>query len=170
MRYRSAFLALTLVIACHALTACERTDQEAAGEAETPPAVVDTVVVTEPAEAAAEAVEPPRAESEAMEAKTGIEGLVTIGPVCPAPEAGKECPDRPYSATIVVREAGSDRVVATFTSGEDGRFRVELPPGNYVLDPGEPQLIAEPVAEAVEVVVEEGVFAYAVVRFDSGVR
>jgi hypothetical protein len=153
MRYRSAFLALTLVIACHALTACERTDQEAAGEAETPPAVVDTVVVTEPAEAAAEAVEPPRAESEAMEAKTGIEGLVTIGPVC-----------------LVVREAGSDRVVATFTSGEDGRFRVELPPGNYVLDPGEPQLIAEPVAEAVEVVVEEGVFAYAVVRFDSGVR
>ncbi len=102
--------------------------------------------------------------------QSGIEGLVTIGPQCPVLEEGVPCPDHPYQAEITVREEGSGRVVATFTSDIDGRFRVELAPGRYVLDPGEPLLVDEPRAEKMTISVEAGRYTQVKVRFDSGVR
>ncbi len=111
-----------------------------------------------------------QSESQVMAERSGIEGLVTIGPACPVAEEGRPCPDRPYRAQISVRDAHSDRVVTTFTSGEDGRFRVDLPPGGYILDPGEPRLLTDPRAGKVVVTVESGRYSYVVVRFDSGVR
>jgi len=102
--------------------------------------------------------------------QSGIEGLVSIGPQCPVMEVGVPCPDRPYQAEIKVLEAVSGRVVATFESGVDGRFRVDLPPGRYVLDPGEPLLVDEPRAEKITIDVEAGGYTEVTVRFDSGVR
>ena len=101
---------------------------------------------------------------------SGIEGLVTIGPQCPVLEEGVPCPDRPYQAEITVLDESSGRVVATFTSGVDGRFRVDLAPGRYVLDPGEPLLVDEPRAEKMTISVEAGRFTQVTIRFDSGVR
>jgi len=102
--------------------------------------------------------------------QSGIEGLVTIGPQCPVLEEGVPCPDRPYQAEIAVREESSGRVVATFTSDGDGQFRVDLPPGRYVLDPGEPLLVDEPRAEKMTISVETGRYTKVTVRFDSGIR
>jgi hypothetical protein len=73
-------------------------------------------------------------------------------------------------AEIAVRDAESGRVVTRFTSAADGRFRVDLPPGRYILDPGEPRLVSDPRAEPVPVTVEPGRYTSVVVRFDSGVR
>jgi hypothetical protein len=102
--------------------------------------------------------------------RSGIEGRVTIGPQCPVLEEGVPCPDRPYQAELRVLEESSGRVVVTFTSGADGRFRVDLPPGRYVLDPGEPLLVDEPRAEKMTINVEAGSYTEVTVRFDSGVR
>ena len=44
------------------------------------------------------------------------------------------CPDRPFVADLVVRNA-QGTAVCTTSSGEDGRFQVGLPPGAYELDP-----------------------------------
>lgn len=101
---------------------------------------------------------------------SGIEGLVTIGPQCPVLEEGVPCPDRPYQAEIMVLDESSGRVVATFTSDTDGGFRVDLPPGRYVLDPGEPLLVDEPRAEKMTISVEAGRYTQVTMRFDSGVR
>jgi len=102
--------------------------------------------------------------------QSGIEGLVTIGPQCPVLEEGVPCPDRPYQAELRVLEEASGRVVAAFHSGVDGRFRVDLPPGRYVLDPGEPLLVDEPRADKMTIGVETGRYTEVTVRFDSGIR
>ena len=65
----------------------------------------------------------------------------------------------------------SGRVVAAFHERrEDGRFRVDLPPGRYVLDPGEPLLVDEPRADKMTIGVETGRYTEVTVRFDSGIR
>jgi len=101
------------------------------------------------------------------EAAQGIEGLVLIGPQCPVQSLENPCPDLPYQAWIVVRGDGGE-VVTRIQSGEDGRFRVGLRPGSYLLDPesGEPFPIAGP--QEAEVV--EGVYTEVVVSFDTGIR
>ena len=105
-----------------------------------------------------------------MTQRSGIEGTLTIGPTCPVEQPGEACADRPHQAEIAVRRAGTDSVVAVFSSGEDGSFRVELPPGDYILDPGEPAMVYDPKAEPMAVTVQEGRFTRVVMRFDSGVR
>jgi hypothetical protein len=172
-------LTLGLVLACAGESARKETDRS--GEA--PPSTV-AVPGEAPRELPGEAEPSPTesrntftetegrssAEPESAHADSGVEGLVTIGPACPVAEADEPCPDAPFEARIVVREAGSQRIVATFSSGEDGSFRVNLPPGDYILDPGEPELISDPRGEPVPVRVEAHRFSHVVIRFDSGAR
>lgn len=109
-------------------------------------------------------------ESEALlgpDAPQGIDGLALIGPQCPVQSLENPCPDLPYQAWIKVRtEAG--RFITRIQSDEDGRFRVGLRAGSYVLDPesGNPF----PVASEIEVEVEEEVFTQVTVSFDTGIR
>ena len=100
----------------------------------------------------------------------GVAGVVTLGPRCPAVEAGQECPDRPYSTRLAIRQRSSGRVVASFSSGSDGSFRLELQPGEYVLEPEQAQVVYAPRADPVRFTVEPGKYSHVVVRFDSGVR
>ena len=97
----------------------------------------------------------------------GIDGIVLLGPQCPVQGPGNVCPDRPYQAWIDVRGSGGGRVTRV-RSGEDGRFRVGLRPGRYVLEPesGSPF----PTASEQEVDVEDGVYAEVIVSFDTGIR
>ena len=63
---------------------------------------------------------------------SGVEGRVTIGPMCPVVQQGTECPDAPYSAALVVEDERG-REVARIESSPDGSFRVALSPGTYQL-------------------------------------
>ena len=101
------------------------------------------------------------------DAPQGIDGLVLIGPQCPVQTPGNPCPDLPYQAWIDIRtDAGAS--VTRLRSGEDGRFRVGLAPGSYVVDPesGTPLPVAGP--QPVEV--SAGSYAEVLVSFDSGIR
>ncbi len=63
---------------------------------------------------------------------SGVKGLVLAGPSCPA-GSGSPCPsEKPVRMDVAATNAGG-RVVATVASGEDGRFKIDLPPGEYVL-------------------------------------
>lgn len=106
----------------------------------------------------------------AVEVRSGIVGRVTVGPVCPVAEEGKSCPDQPYQAELTIRRADSGDVVATLMSDAAGLFRVELPPGLYVIDPGIPRLVTDPRAEPVAVEVTAERFTQVDVKFDSGIR
>lgn len=101
------------------------------------------------------------------DAEQGIDGLVLLGPVCPVQSAEDPCPDVPYVATITITDPGG-RLVGIVESGEDGRFRVGLRAGQYVLDPqsGDPW----PSANEQIVTVDAGRYTEVVVSFDTGIR
>lgn len=100
---------------------------------------------------------------------SGIEGTTVVDVGCPVVRGTSGCPLRPLRARIVVVRGYSD-VVAQVDSGADGRFRIPLDPGAYVLRPDNLASAPVPSARPMEVTVRAGAFARVVVRFDSGVR
>ena len=72
----------------------------------------------------------------ADETASGIEGLVIIRPVRSVERRGV-ANQGPYRAKITVLD-GAGREVAVVQSDAEGRFRLPLPPGSYVLRPESP--------------------------------
>lgn len=99
---------------------------------------------------------------------SGIRGIVLVGPMCPVIKAGSPCPDRPMAADIQVTRNGE--VVTTVRSRSDGRFSVDLSPGDYVLLPVQPSPGGLPFAKPVPVTVEPHRFTAVRIEFDSGIR
>jgi hypothetical protein len=101
------------------------------------------------------------------EAPQGIEGQVMLGPMCPVAQVSDPCPDQPYQAWIDIHDAGG-KYVTRFQSDTDGRFRVGLEPGSYVLHPesGNPL----PRASDQQVDVAAGVYTAVIIDFDTGIR
>jgi hypothetical protein len=102
-------------------------------------------------------------------APSGIAGLVLIGPMCPVESLDDPCPDQPFVADLVVRDA-QGAVICTTASGTDGRFRIGLPPGTYELDPQSGNVGGLPYAAPQSVAVETGQYTEVTVTFDSGIR
>ena len=67
-------------------------------------------------------------------ADSGVKGQVFIGPICPVVQEGQECPDQPYQATITVNDPDG-RMVAQVQTDAEGRFKIPLEPGEYILHP-----------------------------------
>ncbi len=101
---------------------------------------------------------------------SGIEGQVLIGPVCPVVREDTPCPDQPYQATIAVWNADRTEKVRTFTTDEDGRFRLPLAPGEYYIDPEPPQPGAPPTGIPQTVTVPPDRFVQITIDYDSGIR
>lgn len=104
--------------------------------------------------------------------KSGIEGEIRIGPVCPGPirVGEEEACYRPYQATVVVTDPDG-RKVLEFTSDREGRFRVDLKPGVYRLVPQKPDPKARyPKADPVTVEVKKGRYTYVRIEYDTGIR
>jgi hypothetical protein len=99
---------------------------------------------------------------------SGIEGHVTIGPICPVMQAGNPCPDQPYQATLTVLTSISKHKVIQFESDSNGYFRVALSPGEYILHPESPNVM--PRAADVPFTVEAHQFTRVDVAYDSGIR
>ncbi len=99
---------------------------------------------------------------------SGIAGLVTIGPMCPVATPDDPCPDRPYAAKLVVQDSAGREVCAA-ASGEDGRFRIGLAPGEYQLVPVN-GVGGLPYASPQTVTVAPNAYTDVSVSFDSGIR
>ena len=63
----------------------------------------------------------------------GIEGHVTIGPMCPVEREGSPCPPGTWSG--IVRATASDGSVHDTRTGADGSYQLALPPGTYTVTP-----------------------------------
>src|SRR3989344_3538032 len=64
-----------------------------------------------------------------------IFGTVMQGPVCPVMRdpPDPDCADKPYKTTLAVTSPDGAKVVKTFTSDAEGKFYVEIPPGQYAI-------------------------------------
>jgi len=98
---------------------------------------------------------------------SGVEGQVFIGPLCPVVQIGQECPDQPYQAVLTVNNLKGKRIVQIQTD-EEGRFKIPLEPGEYILHPESPNAL--PFAQEQEFKVEDGKFTHLKVIYDSGIR
>jgi len=86
----------------------------------------------------------------------------------PGGTVGSACPDRPVIATVVVKDA-SGKQVAKATSGSDGRFKIPLPPGTYVVV-GERAAGLHRITGPIDATVRAGRFTTITVTFDTGIR
>lgn len=100
-------------------------------------------------------------------ADSGVEGQVLIGPMCPVVQVGQECPDQPYQATLTVNSLEGERIAQVQTD-EQGRFKLSLPAGSYILHPESPNSL--PFAPDQPFSVQAGQFTQLTITYDSGIR
>ncbi len=100
---------------------------------------------------------------------SGIEGLVTIGPMCPVMQVGVPCPDKPYQATLSVLTSDGQHQVSQFVTDPNGYFQADLAPGKYILHPESP-MSGMPHARDIPFIVEAHLFTQLDVAYDSGIR
>lgn len=100
---------------------------------------------------------------------SGAEGMVWIGPICPVEQNPPDpnCADRPFETDLVAVEAQGRSV--PFSSDGDGKFRVPLAPGSYVIR-SPSQSASPPTCQSEPFVVTAKVFTNVDVQCDSGIR
>jgi hypothetical protein len=103
---------------------------------------------------------------------SGISGRVVEGPTCPVERVPPDprCAPRPLAATMRVHPRGG-RTAVLVHSGADGRFRVRLAPGTYVVQPlrqGSSPFPRPPAPSTVRV--RRGRFTYVTIMYDTGIR
>src|SRR5438045_9586331 len=64
---------------------------------------------------------------------TGIEGVITFGPTQGGPIRADTPSSKPLANVTFVVENGKGAEVASFTTDDQGRFRVPLTRGNYIV-------------------------------------
>jgi hypothetical protein len=101
-------------------------------------------------------------------AESGIEGQCLISPTRPGPIREGESGTAPYKTTLVITRTSDGQAMANIESGEDGRFRVALPPGEYQVAPAQPRRFPRAQGEVVRVAA--GKFTRVTISFDSGMR
>lgn len=104
---------------------------------------------------------------EAAPADSGVEGQVSIGPMCPVVQVGQPCPDQPYQATLTINGRDGKRITQA-QADQQGHFKINLKPGDYILHPESPN--AMPFAAEQTFHVEAGRFTQLIVGYDSGIR
>jgi hypothetical protein len=98
---------------------------------------------------------------------TGVAGVALVGPMCPVIREGTPCPDRPWEGTVVVRTPSGAEVARVDTDAE-GRFAMDLPPGEYLVVSLTTGVLPAPAS--VEVTVVAGQVAQVELLLDSGIR
>lgn len=104
--------------------------------------------------------------------RSGISGQVHLGPQCPVERAGHPCPDKPAAGTTVTvaqrlsdGSPGAGTVVARTTTDADGRYQVDVSPGEYVVTAS-----AGMSCDLVDVRVHASAFAEVDIPCDTGIR
>ena len=100
---------------------------------------------------------------------TGIEGVVTFSPIRPGPiKKGSEVPNVAPLPSAVFSVANEKGTVTSFTTDGEGRFRVSLSPGHYVVSLVENRFPRP--CGPFEIDIESGKMTKVEWRCDSGMR
>jgi hypothetical protein len=121
------------------------------------------------------ALKPEKESTRAVRLDSGVIGRVIASPCHPGPVvSGVEYPPCPGHYGPVRILSGRDaRVIAEGHTDKEGHFRIALPPGRYVVDPGDDEVdylvnAKRVVANEGWVTVREGSFARVFVEYATG--
>jgi hypothetical protein len=103
------------------------------------------------------------------DAESGVEGTVSMGPMCAVAQEGSPCPDAPLKVRLVVQKLSGKDVVEAM-SHADGTFRIPLEPGEYVLVPEEASAAGVEPIVPVSFIIEDGAWTTVDVHYDTGLR
>lgn len=103
---------------------------------------------------------------------SGIRGIALLGPMCPVERIppDPQCADRPYKTDLVVTSADGTKVFQQFSSADNGKFSVELKPGEYAISSSDTAKIFSRCASSGAVRVEKGKYADIILHCDTGIR
>jgi hypothetical protein len=100
---------------------------------------------------------------------TGIEGIVTVSPIRPGPtRKGSEVSDVGPLPNAIFTVANEKGTVTSFTTDGEGRFRLSLGPGHYVVSLSENRFARS--CGPFDIDVESGKMTKVEWRCDSGMR
>ena len=101
--------------------------------------------------------------------KSGVRGMVTMGPTCPVERMPPDpkCADRLQAATFSI-DTPAGVHIATVTSAADGSYSVRLPAGRYVIHLQGPAVMPSMAPQTFTVV--EHAYTELRLRLDSGIR
>jgi len=100
--------------------------------------------------------------------ESGLEGQMWLGPTCPVQKPNDPaCDDRPYAGLAQV-ETLEGMVVAQVQADAEGRFKVGVRPGAYILAGKSAPVY--PRGERIGVTVPQSGFAPVTLHFDTGIR
>jgi hypothetical protein len=105
--------------------------------------------------------------SQAAGTGSQIAGRVVLGPTCPVQRKGETC-ERAYQTTLAVYTAKGHRLVKKLRAAPDGRFRVTIRPGHYVVTGAGGHGLPRP--SPVDATVRAHRTTQITVRFDTGIR
>jgi hypothetical protein len=103
-------------------------------------------------------------------AGSGIRITATIGPTCPGPERPGQVCTKPYVGEFVVTSKDNSKEVARFTTDNDGRATIDLPPGDYVIMPKLDPKMPYPKGGPMSVSVPIGAYTDVTFDLDTGIR
>ena len=112
----------------------------------------------------------PVATSGTVQDVSGFQGVALRGPVCPGPARippDPKCADAPFPASLKVT-TNDGTIVARFTTGKDGTFRISLAPGTYTVSSDQAVITGR--FTPVPVTVTDQAFTTIELHFDSGIR
>lgn len=101
---------------------------------------------------------------------SGISGKIFLSPTCPGPEKTGESCVKPYQATVLVKSKDGAKEITRFSSDKDGQFQVDLPVGQYLLEPTATGSGRFPRTSPQLVGVEENKYTEIIIGYDTGMR
>lgn len=102
---------------------------------------------------------------------SGVTGSVLLGPTCPVERIPPDpaCADKPYQTNLEVTTVEGSQIVKEFSSGTDGKFSVDLPPGEYAIQPVATSNVY-PRCATLAFTVAAGVYTDVTINCDTGIR
>jgi hypothetical protein len=103
--------------------------------------------------------------------KTGVEGIALAGPVCPVETVppDPECAPRPVVGAVVIVRDHAGTGVSRVETAADGAFFLEVPAGQYVVEPQPVEGLMGTAAPS-EVTVGDGIAVWVQLDYDTGIR
>ncbi|MBI5225605.1 hypothetical protein HY989_07100 [Candidatus Micrarchaeota archaeon] len=104
--------------------------------------------------------------------KSGIEGTVMLGPICPVMRdpPQEECKDKPFETQLALTTVDGTQKILAFNSDSNGKFSIEIAAGEYAISSSDAtKMFPRCVSNGIIKVVENSV-AKVEINCDTGIR
>jgi len=103
---------------------------------------------------------------------SGITGIALLGPMCPVEKIPPDpkCADRPYKTDLVATSPGGTQIFQQFSSDINGKFSVDLPPGDYIIESVPDGKIFSHCQSQGAIAVEKNKYTNITLHCDTGIR